>query len=116
MPVHLVSHPLVQDALVDLRDYRTASELFRRAARRISVLLAAEALRDLPTRAMTVETPIGPAAVRQIAQDVVVVPVLRAGLGMLESVLDLVPRARVGHIGLQRDEMKIGRASCRERV
>ena len=103
--VHLVDHPLVHDALFSLRDKRTAPEHFRRAAARISVLLAAEALRDLQTSDVTVDTPLGPARGRRIAPDVVVVPVLRAGLGMLEAVLDLVPSARVGHIGLQRDEM-----------
>ena len=105
MPVHLVDHPLVQDALVDLRDSRTPPERFRRAATRISVLLAAEALRHVPTSKVTVETPLGPADGLTIGTDVVVVPVLRAGLGMLDAVLELVPHARVGHIGLQRDEM-----------
>jgi len=104
VPVHLVSHPLVQDALVTLRDARTPSDEFRRTARRISVLLAAEALRDVPTRDVTVQTPLEPAPGRQVAGDVVVVPVLRAGLGMLDAVLELVPSARVGHLGLQRDE------------
>jgi uracil phosphoribosyltransferase len=101
----LVNHPLVHDALVDLRDKRTPPEHFRRAATRISVLLAAEALREVPARAVTVDTPIGPADGRRISPDIVVVPVLRAGLGMLDAVLELVPHARVGHIGLQRDEM-----------
>ena len=105
MPVHIVNHPLVHDALVDLRDRRTPPDQFRRAATRISVLLAAEALREVPATAVTVETPIGPADGRRLGPDIVVVPVLRAGLGMLDAVLDLVPSARVGHIGLQRDEM-----------
>ena len=105
MPVHLVDHPLVHDALVELRDKRTAPDRFRRAAARISVLLAAEALREVGSTDVTVETLLGPASGRVITRDVVVVPVLRAGLGMLDAVLTLVPRARVGHIGLQRDEM-----------
>lgn len=105
MPVHIVDHPLVQDALVDLRDRRTTSEHFRRAATRISVLLAAEALRAVPAVDVSVETPLGSADGRRIGPDIVVVPVLRAGLGMLDAVLELVPHARVGHIGLQRDEM-----------
>ncbi len=104
MPVHLVDHPLVHDALVELRDKRTAPDHFRRAAARISVLLAAEALREVGSTEVTVETPLGPAPGRTITRDVVVVPVLRAGLGMLDAVLTLVPHARVGHIGLQRDE------------
>ena len=105
MPVHIVDHPLVHDALVQLRDKETPPEHFRRAATRISVLLAAEALRDAPHTPVTVQTPMGPAPGRRLKPDIVVVPVLRAGLGMLDAVLDLVPDARVGHIGLQRDEM-----------
>lgn len=105
VPVHLVDHPLVQDALTSLRNTRTPPDAFRRSATRISVLLAAEALRDLPTADATVETPLGPAPGRRVGADVVVVPVLRAGLGMLDAVLELLPGARVGHIGLQRDEM-----------
>jgi uracil phosphoribosyltransferase len=89
---------------MELRDARTAPPAFRRAANRISVLLAAEALRDLPSSAATVTTPLGPADGRVVLIDVVVVPVLRAGLGMLDAVLELLPTARVGHIGLQRDE------------
>ena len=89
---------------MELRDARTAPPAFRRAANRISVLLAAEALRELPSSAATVVTPLGPADGRVVLTDVVVVPVLRAGLGMLDAVLELLPTARVGHIGLQRDE------------
>src|SRR5688500_17210053 len=100
----LVDHPLVQDALAELRDARTAPPAFRRAANRNSVLLAAEALRDVPVSSAVVTTPLGPADGRVVKTDVVVVPVLRAGLGMLDAVLELLPSARVGHIGLQRDE------------
>jgi uracil phosphoribosyltransferase len=102
--LHLIDHPLAADALVSLRDRLTDAEQFRRATRRISTLLAAEALRDLPTADVAVETPLSRVAGRRLAADVVVVPVLRAGLGMLDAVLALVPSARVGHIGLQRDE------------
>jgi uracil phosphoribosyltransferase len=105
VPVHIVDHPLVQDALIDLRDKRTAPDHFRRAATRISVLLAAEALREVGTASTMVDTPLGPAEGQRIESDIVVVPVLRAGLGMLDAVLELVPAARVGHIGLQRDEL-----------
>ena len=104
MPVHVVNHPLVHDALVTLRDKETPPEHFRRAAARVSVLMVGEALKDIPTSETTVETPLGPAAGRRMSRDVVVVPVLRAGLGMLDAVLELVPNALVGHIGLQRDE------------
>ena len=103
--MHLVPHPLVHDALATLRDSSTPPELFRRMAVRISLLLAAEATRDVPSAEVTVETPLGPAQARRITRDVVVVPVLRAGLGMLDAILELIPTARVGHIGLQRDEL-----------
>ena len=105
MPLHIVEHPLVHDALATLRDSSTSPELFRRMAVRISLLLAAEATRDVPSRDVTVTTPLGPSKGRQVTADVVVVPVLRAGLGMLDAVLELIPTARVGHIGLQRDEL-----------
>ena len=104
MPVHIVDHPFVHDSLAELRDARTTSAAFRRAASRISILLAAEALRDVPSVRSTVQTPLGPADARTVQGDIVVVPVLRAGLGMLDPILGLVPTARVGHIGLQRDE------------
>jgi uracil phosphoribosyltransferase len=105
VPVHLVEHPLVHDALATLRDAATPPGLFRRMAVRISLLLAAEATRDVPGAAVRIQTPLGPAEGRRITGDVVVVPVLRAGLGMLDAVLELIPTARVGHIGLQRDEL-----------
>jgi uracil phosphoribosyltransferase len=105
VPLHLVTHPLVHDALATLRDAATPPELFRRMAVRISLLLAAEATRDVPSAQATVHSPLGPADGQRITGDVVVVPVLRAGLGMLDAVLELIPTARVGHIGLQRDEM-----------
>ena len=89
---------------MELRHVRTAPPAFRRAANRISVLLAVEALRDVPSTPEKVTTPLGPAEGRVVRGDVVVVPVLRAGLAMLDAVLELLPAARVGHIGLQRDE------------
>jgi uracil phosphoribosyltransferase len=105
VPLHLVEHPLVHDALATLRDVSTTPQTFRHMAVRISLLLASEATRDVPTSPTEVQTPLGPADGRRVRDGVVVVPVLRAGLGMLDAVLELIPTARVGHIGLQRDEM-----------
>ena len=105
VPLHVVDHPVAQDALMELRDPRTESAAFRRATTRISLLLAAEALREVPSTTGTVVAPNGSAEGQVISGDVVVVPVLRAGLGILDAVLALVPAARVGHIGLQRDEL-----------
>jgi uracil phosphoribosyltransferase len=104
VPLHVVDHPLVHDALVKLRAHLTTTEDFRQAATRISLMLVTEALRDLPSETLRVQTPLALAEGRRLGCDVVVVPVLRAGLGMLDAVLTLVPAARVGHIGLQRDE------------
>ena len=100
----MIDHPFVHDALMALRDVRTAPPEFRRAATRISLLLAAEALRSVRTVVTTVTTPLGPAEGHVVRTDIVVVPVLRAGLSMVDAVLQLAPSARVGHIGLQRDE------------
>jgi uracil phosphoribosyltransferase len=104
VPVHRVDHPLAQDALLMLRDRRTDAAQFRRLAHRVSLLLAIEATRTLATRTLRVETPLETTEGRAIGVGVVVVPVLRAGLGMVEAVLELLPLARVGHVGLQRDE------------
>jgi uracil phosphoribosyltransferase len=104
VPLHLVVHPVIQDILLKLRARDTRPDTFRAMARRMSLLLAAEATRDLPSRPASVETPLAIAEGQTLDADVVVVPVLRAGLGMLEAMLDVIPDARVGHIGLQRDE------------
>ena len=104
MDVHVIRHPLVEDVLAALRDRHTPSDTFRQLARRVSLLVAAEATRDLPLAEATVETPLEEATVRRLAARVVAVPVLRAGLGMLGAFLELVPQAQVGYFGLERDE------------
>src|SRR5262245_9922473 len=104
VPVHLVQHPVTQDAVTYLRDKSTTASRFRRLAHRVSLILAIEATRKLPMTLARVETPLEPARGEVLDANVVVVPVLRAGLGMVEAVLSLIPTARVGHIGLQRDE------------
>jgi uracil phosphoribosyltransferase len=104
MMLHVVSHPLVEDVLGVLRNRQTPSVEFRRLAHRVSLLVAAEATRDLPTAECDVETPLERTRVRQLARRVVAVPVLRAGLGMLDAFLELVPSAQVGYFGLERNE------------
>jgi uracil phosphoribosyltransferase len=104
MGLHVVRHPVVEDVLAALRDRRTPPAEFRGLARRVSRLVIAEATRDLPTVEAEVETPLEVAPARHLARRVVAVPVLRAGLGMLEAFLDLVPSAEVGYYGLERDE------------
>jgi uracil phosphoribosyltransferase len=104
MPLHVVRHPLVDDVLASLRDRTTPSDEFRRLARRLSLLLIAEATKDLPLTETTVETPLEKTAVRRLSTRVVAVPVLRAGLAMLDAFLELVPSAEVGYFGLERNE------------
>ncbi|MCC7177900.1 MAG: uracil phosphoribosyltransferase [Acidobacteria bacterium] len=102
--LRLVHHPVVHDCLVQLRDASTPPEQFRALTERITMVLGAEALADLPQREVEVVTPLGPAVGHRIGGDVVIVPVMRAGLAMLPGLLQLVPLARVGFIGLKRDE------------
>lgn len=104
MPLTVVRHPLVEDALARLRERSTPCDEFRRLARRVSVLLVAEATRDLPTAVFDIETPLERTMVSRIAPRVVAVPVLRAGLGMLDAFLELLPQAQVGYFGLERNE------------
>jgi len=104
MPVHVVRHPLIEDALVRLRDAETPCDEFRRLARRVSLLLAAEATRDLALVETPVTTPLEQARGHRLADRVVAVPVLRAGIGMLDAFLELVPQAQVGYFGLERNE------------
>jgi uracil phosphoribosyltransferase len=99
-----VRHALIEHVLCRLRDEATPSEEFRRLARRISYLLIAEATRDLASVEARVQTPLTTAVVRRLAGRVVAIPVLRAGLGMLEPFLELVPEAQVGYVGLERNE------------
>ena len=104
MPVRLVHHPIAQNALLQLRDKATHTSRFRRLAHRISFFVIAAATERLPMMLARVETPLEAADGEALRSDVVVVPVLRAGLGMVDAALELLPHARVGHIGLQRDE------------
>ncbi len=104
MTLHIVRHPLVEDALAALRAQDTPCDVFRQLARRVSLLLAVEATRDLSLAATWVETPLERAAVNRLGSRVVAVPVLRAGLGMLDAFLELVPSAQVGYFGLERNE------------
>jgi uracil phosphoribosyltransferase len=102
--VTVVEHPLITHKLSLMRDKGTPSAQFRQLLREISLLLGYEALRDLPMEARSVETPVGPATARFLAgKKLVFVPVLRAGMGLLDGFLDLVPSARVGHVGLYRN-------------
>ncbi len=102
--VTVVDHPLAATMVRSLRDHRTPPALFRVVAKRLSLVLALEATRSLPTRPLGVETPLAEADGRALDVALVAVPILRAGLGMLEAVTELLPELAVGYIGLERDE------------
>ena len=102
--VTVVRHPVVQQELTVARDKRTGVEQFRRLMGQIARLMAFELTRDFPTRARDVETPMGPASGCELARGLTLVPILRAGLGMMEGILELLPSARVGFLGIYRDE------------
>ncbi len=102
--LHIVDHPLIQHKLTFIRDKETGSKTFRELVNEVSMLMAYEVTRELPTEEYEVETPIGPAKTQVLSgKKLGLVPILRAGLGMVESVRDLIPAARVGHIGVYRD-------------
>lgn len=100
----LIDHPCVQHKLAIIRDAETGHKRFRELATEITKFVCYEALKNIKTREVTVETPVATAVCRKIDTDIVVVPILRAGVGMLEGILELVPTARVGFVGLYRDE------------
>ncbi len=98
-----IKHPCVQHKLALLRDRQTNHQTFRELTREITMFVCYEALKDVRVREVPVQTPLAEARCYKIDEDLIVVPVLRAGIGMLEGVLDLVPTARVGFMGMYRD-------------
>jgi len=103
MPLRLLQHPLADHILTHLRDRTTKPVLFRNLSYQISLMLALEATRDLETVEKNIETPLVPHTGRVLARSLVVVPILRAGLGMLQPFQDVFPDISVGYIGLERD-------------
>ncbi len=102
--VHILDHPLLQHKLSILRNKETGVKEFREVVGEISALMCYEATRSLPTEEVTIETPIAPAKVRVLAgKKLAIVPILRAGLGMVDTMVALIPSAKIGHIGLFRD-------------
>jgi uracil phosphoribosyltransferase len=102
--LRIVGHPLVQHKVTVLRDQRTPTKIFKELVDEIAMLMAYEATADLPLEPVAVETPLEQTVGRQVSgKKLTLVPILRAGLGMVEGILRLVPAARVGHIGLYRD-------------
>ena len=102
--VHVLEHPLIQHKLAILRNKDTGVKEFRELVSEISGLMCYEATRNLPTEEVLVETPVATAKCRVLAgKKLAIVPVLRAGLGMVDAMVDLIPSAKIGHIGLYRD-------------
>ncbi len=103
--VTIFDHPLIQHKLTLMRDEETGSKLFRELVSEVAMLMCYEATRDLPLKEVTVKTPLTTTNSKVIAgRKLAFVPILRAGLGMLDAMLEMVPAAKVGHIGLYRDE------------
>ncbi|MBT5862638.1 MAG: uracil phosphoribosyltransferase [Gammaproteobacteria bacterium] len=100
----LIDHPCVQHKLAIIRDVDTGHKRFRELATEITKFICYEALKNIKTKEVLVQTPVAEAICQKLDTDLVVVPILRAGVGMLEGILELVPTARVGFIGLYRDE------------
>jgi uracil phosphoribosyltransferase len=102
--VHVIKHPLVQHNLTRLRDEQTDSQEFRRVLSEIAALMLYEATRSFGVQSVPVQTPLTRARGVRLKREVLLVPILRAGLGMLDAILQLIPHARVGFIGLRREE------------
>ncbi len=124
--IHVVRHPLVRAKVTVLRDKTTGTELFRRTLGELAILVAYEATRDLEVDEHVVQTPLEECVGSKLMRPVTIVPILRAGLGMAESLLKILPAARVGHVGMARNETtflpesyyfnlkrKMGEALCR---
>ncbi|MDR1570697.1 MAG: uracil phosphoribosyltransferase [Oscillospiraceae bacterium] len=106
--LHVLNHPLIQHKLSYMRADSTSSKDFRELLEEISMLMVYEVTRDLPTKTVQVETPIGPADTQVLAgKKLGLVPILRAGLGMVDGIMKLIPNARIGHIGLYRDPVTL---------
>ena len=102
--LHVLNHPLIAHKLTTIRKKETGTKDFRQHLDEIASLMAYEITKDLPTRDVAIETPMGKTVGQELAQEVVLVPVLRAGLGMVTGIQNLIPTAKIGHIGLYRNE------------
>jgi uracil phosphoribosyltransferase len=107
VPLTVVDHPLAAHLLAALRDRSTPPPVFRTLTKRLTLALVLEAVRGLPTKEVQVETPLERTSGSVVAGDLVAVPILRAGLGMLEAVTELFPEVAVGYVGLERDEASL---------
>ena len=102
--IHIMSHPLISHKLAILRDERTGTQEFRKVVSELATLMTYEATRNMPTEEVEIKTPVGMAKCQVLSgKKVAIVPILRAGLGMVDGILNLIPNAKVGHVGLYRD-------------
>lgn len=102
--VNVINHPLIQNKMAIIRDQNTGAKEFRELVEEVAMLMAYEVTRNLPVTEIEVETPVAPARCQVISRPkIALIPILRAGLGMVEGVLKLIPTAKVGHIGVYRD-------------
>ena len=102
--IHVFDHPLIQHKLTYIRDINTGTKEFRELVDEVATLMAYEITRELPLKEMEIETPVHKAKSNVLAgKKIGIVPILRAGIGMVEGILNLIPAAKVGHIGLYRD-------------
>ena len=116
MSLTVLDHPLAEHLLTRLRDVETPPPVFRALAKQLTILLVLEAARGLPTVETEVETPLERTTGRLISPDLVAVPILRAGLGMLEAVTELFPEVSVGYVGLERDDVTLKPTSYYEKL
>ena len=116
MPLTVVSHPLAEHLLSRLRDRDTPPPVFRAIAKQLTLVLVVEAVRGLPTTRIEIETPLERAQGAEIEPNLVAVPNLRAGLGMLEAVTELFPEVSVGYVGLERDDVTLEPTSYYEKL
>jgi uracil phosphoribosyltransferase len=107
MMLNLLKHPLLTDKLGLLRRKGTDTKDFRETLKEVAGLMTYEITRDLPLRNITIETPLGKCSTQELATDIVLVPILRAGLGMVDGICKLIPTARIGHIGMYRDHFTL---------
>jgi len=102
--LYVLHHPLITHKLTQMRKESTGTKDFREYLDEVAGLMAYEISRDLPLNPVTIQTPVAQCETFELAKDIVLVPILRAGLGMVDGILNLIPTAKVGHIGLYRDE------------
>ena len=103
--VHVFDHPLIQHKLSYIRDARTGTKEFRELVDEVGMLMAYEVSRDMPLEDVVIETPMGKSTQKTLSgKKVAIIPILRAGIGMVDGILELIPAAKVGHVGLYRDE------------